>query len=410
MFSDLVARENSLRAVTGCRSRCRVVAALVLILGVSTTMAPLSASAESHQVVRASRVHPPTTQEVRLEVERVVGEIRAAKRLARRSGVKASPRSQIASITQCAEFLVGSRYCLGYGWTTASEADVQAEMVAAAGSEAGASRRGTVEPTGDLSLRGMIDRAAAMNMQQRAESVRNELLDAAAGIDKFVELEELRRSPSPRSIKQRGSDLRASASLGGHYYGEQGAILKDRLSEQEKAYWCGPATMQMMAWNYGDHPKREQSAWASRLGTTASGTAITDMVRVANSSKYHVFDWVLKQDAYYLTLDIGNLTYADWYELNVNHFYNYETPVILHPVLLKQYYPYLDDDGSGHFQLGRGWDFQSERTDAWLLLYYEPWNQQRFNPSEPFIARKQTRSARNSYLANKAHFQHNIGV
>lgn len=59
-------------------------------------------------------------------------------------------------------------------------------------------------------------------------------------------------------------------------------------------------------------------------------------------------------------------------------------------MLLKDYFPYLDDDGAGHFQLGRGWDFESSKEDSWQLKYHEPWNQQRFNPSEPFIARQQT--------------------
>ena len=44
------------------------------------------------------------------------------------------------------------------------------------------------------------------------------------------------------------------------------------------------------------------------------------------------------------------------------------------------------------------------------LGYFEPWNQQRFDPSEPYISRVQWRGAYKSYRANQAHFQHNVGV
>ena len=42
--------------------------------------------------------------------------------------------------------------------------------------------------------------------------------------------------------------------------------------------------------------------------------------------------------------------------------------------------------------------------------YFEPWNQQRFDPSEPYIARVQWRRAYQSYRANQAHPHQNIGV
>lgn len=185
--------------------------------------------------------------------------------------------------------------------------------------------------------------------------------------------------------------------------------MQDRVEDQHQRYWCGPTTMQMMAWNYGNNTKVSQATWASRLGTTTSGTVITDMVRVANNYADPA-RWVTQQDAAYVTKDIGGYTYAQWYKLNVNHYSTWRTPVILHPVLLKKFFPYLDGDGSGHFQLGRGWDFESAKTDSWQLLYYEPWNPQYFSPTRPYVDRKQRRWAKNSYLANLDHFQHNIGV
>ena len=81
---------------------------------------------------------------------------------------------------------------------------------------------------------------------------------------------------------------------------------------------------------------------------------------------------------------------------------------MLHPVLEKQFYPYLDDDASGHFQVGAATTSTGDGDPQ--LGYFEPWNQQRFDPSEPFIARNQWRSAYQPYRANQAHFQHNVGV
>ena len=76
--------------------------------------------------------------------------------------------------------------------------------------------------------------------------------------------------------------------------------------------------------------------------------------------------------------------------LQMRHIVDYKAPVVLHPILLKKYYPYLDDDASGHFQVGRGYD---KRQQALALGYFEPWNQQRFDPSEPYIDRVQWRTA-----------------
>ncbi|WGX95858.1 hypothetical protein [Nocardioides sp. L-11A] len=350
----------------------------------------------------------PDADAISAEIDRVVGEVQdlQASKSQPAAGVPGADQ-QVENIFRCAEFMETARYCLGYGWTTSTEDAVQAELQAAVVTES--ARRSAAEETGDLSLQEMIDHASTMSLDERASTDRRELEDAAAGIEKFVQLEELRLSANPVSIDAPAGSVGARAVIGGHTYPESGGILQGRVSEQETTYWCGPTTLQMMAWNYGSHAKVAQSTWATRLNTTTAGTAITDMVRVINNNG-QLSKWVTQQDSNYVTLNIGSYTYAQWYQLNVNHYSTWSTPVVLHPILLKKYYPYLDDNGSGHFQLGRGWDFESHKTDSWQLKYYEPWNQQRFNPSEPFIPRKQKRWAKNSYLANKEHFQHNIGV
>ena len=188
-------------------------------------------------------------------------------------------------------------------------------------------------------------------------------------------------------------------------YPEHDKILDPaQTAEQVRSYWCGPTSMQMIAWGwYGQDGGQDK--WARRLGTTTSGTGIGDIVRVVNDAT----GWDRKAYAGpYITLDIGRYTYRKWYLLMMRHIHDYQAPVVLHPVLLKKYFPYLDDDASGHYQVGRGYAKRGDKPN--LISYFEPWNQQRFDPSEPFIARVQWRSAYKSFRANKAHPLHNVGV
>jgi hypothetical protein len=178
----------------------------------------------------------------------------------------------------------------------------------------------------------------------------------------------------------------------------------DRTAAQRRTYWCGPGAMQMITWGW-QKQRKSQGHWAQRLRTTTEGTSIWDMVRVVNQSTGY------DQQKYagpYIVLDISDYSFSKWMLLMMRHVYDYRAPVVLHPVLLKKFYPYLDDDASGHFQVGRGFAKRGKKPDR--LGYFEPWNQQRFDPSEPYIARVQWRDAYRSYRANQAHFQHNVGV
>jgi len=129
------------------------------------------------------------------------------------------------------------------------------------------------------------------------------------------------------------------------------------------------------------------------------------MVRVTNGNT----GWDLPSHAgKYVVLDVGGFTFQEWLLLNMKHVIDYTAPMIYHPILLKQFYPYLDDDASGHYQVGRGYLEQEGKPTE--VSYFEPWNQQLFDPSEPFIKRVQWRDAYKSYRANLAHPAHNMGV
>jgi hypothetical protein len=188
-------------------------------------------------------------------------------------------------------------------------------------------------------------------------------------------------------------------------YPKKDTVLDPKQTrEQVRSYWCGPGSTQMIVWGWTGK-KKTQRHWADKLGTTTSGTAITSIVRVINRNT----GWDNKSHAGpYITLDIKKWGYGKWYLLLARHIHDYRAPLVLHPILLKKYFPYLDDDASGHYQVGRG--YFTRKDGVRMISYFEPWNQQRFDPSEPFIKRVQWQKAYRSYRANLAHPYHNIGV
>lgn len=360
------------------------------------------------------------TPAMQAEIDRVVREGFAAPRVSARS----TARSLADSAVRCADF-EGQRYCLGVGWTTRTEDEVVDDLASTAARQA-AGR----ETTGDLDQLAVLERSARMAPQARAASERAELTDAAMSVAKVWLLRhEIQGVPLPAGFTERHPEAvmsagstrttaatttttaasttssTTSARKGMADYPRRSWILRPRHSRsQSRTYWCGPASMQAIAWGWRGEPS-PQRAWARRLGTTSSGTAITEMVRVTN--RYTGWD---RDDraGRYVVLDIGDWSFRQWYLLMMRHIEDYRAPVVLHPVLLKRYYPYLDDDASGHFQVGRGYDKNPDGRK--LLGYIEVWDQSRFDPSEPRIARRQWRSAYKSYRANRAHFQHNVGV
>ena len=360
------------------------------------------------------------TPAMRAEIDRVVGQGLAAPRLTAR----ATPERLVADQVRCAEF-EGQRYCLGQGWTRQSQAQVRERVATAARSAGASARRTPVEDTGDLDALDLLRLRASMSPQERAEQERAELVEAARSVAKVWLLRnQIDGTPLPPGFARRhpeavglggatyaSSDgsvsLRTAASstkTAGDYPQRSTVISSKRVSQQVRSYWCGPATMQMIEWGWTGS-KESQSTWANRLGTTTSGTAITAMVSVTN--RYTGWDRDSRAGRY-VTLDIGGYGFSKWWLLMMRHIEDYRAPVILHPVLRKEYYSYLDDDASGHFQMGRGYDKRYDKPN--LLSYFEPWNQQRFDPSEPYIKRLQWYNAYQQYRANQAHFQHNVGV
>ncbi|MBS2936186.1 hypothetical protein KDN32_00335 [Nocardioides sp. J2M5] len=335
------------------------------------------------------------TPEMQAEIDRVVAEGAAL------DGASGRTTQALAAV-RCATF-EGQRYCLGFGWTNQSREALAARLQArpALGRER----------TGDLDAAGLLARGARRSTSERAAADRAELTAAAQAVGKVWMLRhEIQGVELPADFAARhpevatGTDLQARGGFGGSYP-ERSKILTSKVAQaQNQTWWCGPATMQAIGWA-AQGKRKNQSYWARRLGTTSAGTAITDMVRVVNNKTDY------DDEAHagpYVTLDISDFTFKQWYRLMMRHVHDYRAPVVLHPVLLKQYYPYLDDDASGHFQVGRGYDQNPGGNPQ--LGWFEPWDQSKFDPSEPAIGRVQWRNAYRSYRANLAHFQHNVGV
>ncbi|RYP85366.1 hypothetical protein EKO23_12855 [Nocardioides guangzhouensis] len=349
------------------------------------------------------------TPAMRAEIDRVLGAARASGRATQ--GRTLSPAALVRDQVRCATF-EGQRYCLHSGWTRSTQAQVVTELSRTA---ADAARRTPRESTGDLDPLALLRQRQRMPLEARLRADRAELTDAARSVAKVWLLRnQVQGTPLPTGFLAAHPEVRLRTASGdpaattqpkkASDYPERGYVLTSkRTTEQTRTYWCGPTTMQMIGWGW--RYKRSQKTWANRLGTTRDGSSITNLVGATN--RYTGWD----QERYagrYIVLDIKDWSYGRWYLLQMRHYGDYRAPVILHPVLLKKWYPYLDDDASGHFQVGRGWNKNGDKAN--LLRYFEPWNQQRFDPSEPYIARSQERSAYRSYRANKEHFQHNIGV
>ena len=361
------------------------------------------------------------TPAMRAEIDAVLAEGRTATRTT--AGTRLRPAALVRSQVRCADF-EGQRYCLHAGWTDSTEDEVVSELAGNATSES--ARSAYREETGDLSLTAQLRRRAALGPAARAAADRAELTEAARSVAKVWLLRhQIQGVPLPEGFLARHPEVRTGATTGtttarttssttttsdaarktARDYPESARILRnDEVAEQTRTYWCGPTSMQMIAWGWS-HQRHTQQYWANQLGTTSQGTSISAMVSVTNART----GWDNAAHAgKYIVLDIKDWTYGQWNLLQMRHIVDYKAPVILHPILLKKWYPYLDDNASGHFQVGRGYNKNGDGPN--VIRYFEPWNQQRFDRSEPYIERRQQRSAYRAYRANQEHFQHNIGV
>ncbi|UYM04079.1 cysteine peptidase family C39 domain-containing protein [Solicola gregarius] len=394
--------------------RFSVSAAAVALLSATVLSAPVSA-ADQETPSDPSDNWPPTnartsspgsvppttiTPAMQREIDRVVAAGSSGARLA----PSASARALASAKIRCATF-ESQRYCLNYGWTTRTAAELRRDLVSR---ESTAMRTGGRQ-TGDADLLDSLRAGARMAPQAQAAADRAELRRAAAATSKVVELRhELEGTAYPAGYFARHPEARAATTERKLTYPKRYYVLNwHHVREQRRSYWCGPTTMQLIAWGWhGKGSVRPQSLWARRLGTTTSGSGIWNMVAAVN--KYTGFD-KKKYAGKYIVLDISGYGYKKWLSLNKRHYAKYRAPIVMHPVLDARYFDYLHGySGGGHFQVGRGYNNRGKNPAT--IGLFEPWNPRRFNSSAPYVARLQYHRAYMSYLANKAHPQQNIGV
>ncbi len=417
-------RQTLSRLSTRDRVALAAVLVLVLVVAAATFVPPDDRPGEDP---RDGAVRPATDQPAPTYVARAgapgPGTISEADRAAIDDLLADAPAAVSArrsaatlarDLARCTEF-EGQQYCLGVGWTNADPVQVRARAAAPTVQNG---RRVSVETTGDLSTADLLAHRAALPAEERLAVERSELEAAARSVAKVVLLRhQILGEPLPAGFLDRHPEARATASTTTSTgttatrskrikdYPRRSIVLRWREARQQRrTYWCGPSTMQAIAWGWQSE-RRSQRHWADRLGTTSNGTAITEMVRVVNRATGYDQE---KYAGKYIVLDISDWAFRKWLLLQMRHVEDYRAPLVLHPILLKKFYPYLDDDASGHFQVGRGYDKRGDKPAH--IGYFEPWNQQRFDPSEPFIARVQWRTAYQSYRANRAHPHQNIGV
>ena len=242
------------------------------------------------------------TAQMRGEIDRVVAETR---RVGTARGKQAGGRLADA-LTRCADF-DGQRYCLGLGWTDSTQSQVRARMRAAART----TRTAAGETTGDLDAYDVLRRTAALSPNARARADRAELTRAARSVAKvWVLRHEIQGVPLPESFLEDHPEARAggaapepqadftappcncsptatptpsaTATPGKSIadYPAKAVVLDPaETAEQTRTYWCGPTSMQMIAWGW-EHVDRGQDYWAGKLGTTTDGSSIFYMVRV----------------------------------------------------------------------------------------------------------------------------------
>lgn len=257
-----------------------------------------------------------------------------------KSAASAAPR-----LMRCFD-LGGPTYCLGIGFTTdpPSASTMSASVAADDGDGQG----------GALSAAGFVAQRSALSDSARVDAELAEIDVALAGVEKAKAVQ--------AQLTSNGGTV---AALQSNY------IMNGYQTRQTKSYWCGPATFQSIDWA-DDNQKDTQQSWATDLGTTTGGTAISSMVSLANSKT----NWDDKAGAY-IVQGVGSWTASQFLTVHQNHLGDADpAPIIEHPKLLKTYFPYLKYSHSGHFTVGRGYSVPNN-----TISYFEVFNEADWNSS-----------------------------
>jgi hypothetical protein len=233
----------------------------------------------------------------------------------------------------------GPTYCLGIGFT-----DDGVPLTSEVEADEGAG--------GAMSAATFVQQRAALSDEDRAAAELAEIDVAIDGRDKAKDVA-AQLTEEPRATKPTNYIM----------YGYE--------TRQTRSYWCGPATFQSIDWA-DDKQQDTQASWASDLGTTTGGTAITSMVKLTNAKT----NWDVAAGAY-IVQSVASWSSSQFFTVHRNHLGDADpAPVIEHPKLLRTYFPYLKYNHSGHFTVGRG--YASSNSS---ISYFEVFNERDWNSS-----------------------------
>ena len=136
--------------------------------------------------------------------------------------------------------------------------------------------------------------------------------------------------------------------------------------KQREDHWCGPATMALIARANG--LTDTQANWATALGTTKYGTAMSSIVSTINEHR----SWWHPQGAY-SAVNVSGRSEAD-FKAMIQLRIGWDRPVVLHPTLRTDYFSHIKFHHGGHFQPGYGYNASS-------VLFVEVYNERDFYPT-----------------------------
>lgn len=235
-----------------------------------------------------------------------------------------------------------------------------------------ASKHGRFAPLGDLPFAHLVRARVAMPTGARMSLEDGEYELSVAELAKIQAIDEVLErieEGEPVGSTDPGSEAPGIAPRLDDPDGPSAFIMAGKDTRQIESNWCGPATMQMLDW--GDDGSREsQGHWADKLGTVSAGTSISAMVRETNQNTR----WDIDAGTY-IVQSVSSWNADKMWGIHVAHLGDSTpAPIIEHPELLTQYFPYLNFNGDGHFQVGRGYS-KSNADDIRRIALFEPWNE-----------------------------------
>ncbi|MFD2840350.1 hypothetical protein ACFSYH_07165 [Populibacterium corticicola] len=220
------------------------------------------------------------------------------------------------------ETIGGENFCTDMGFIDPeTEKIVRAEFADAVG-------KPIPNSGGDTSVEAMVTELLAMSPAELKTHQNAQLVDARESIgpeELLVDVEEpaAKGLISPQNVVKTPPVLRTEVS------GLTG--LKASSYKQTKDYYCGPASLALIAGANG--VTKKQATWANALGTTEfSGTGLSNIVAEINKNK----SW-LKSGSKYKVLNVSKMSESD-FKVHYKTRIKGNRAIVLHPKLHKKFF------------------------------------------------------------------------